>query len=290
MKITSILVFILILITGCNKTGKQAIDEKNEDANVHIYDDESDFKTRFFDGGMTVEITGYAGSKTEVRIPPQIGKFRVTRIGDRAFSANRLTSVTIPSGVTRIGDRAFYRSRLTSVIIPSGVTSIGYCAFDGNQLTSVTIPDSVTSIGERAFSWNQLTSVIIPDSVTSIGKEAFANNPLAGVTIPERVPIHKQENLNKIMYVNSPEGLRVRASPSINGDRIGLLDHLTEVRIIREDNDIVIIEGIEGKWVFIISPVGGWVFSGFLEDDEQYINRLSETNYDDESDTEGGFN
>jgi hypothetical protein len=290
-KITFILVFILVLITGCNKTGKQATDEKIEDTNVHIYDDESDFETRFVDGGFAVEITGYAGSEREVRIPLQIGKFRVTRIGDRAFDSKQLTSVTIPDSVTYIGDRAFANNRLTgitipdsvtyivdrafadnqltSVTIPSGVTSIGYRAFDGNQLTSVIIPDSVTYIGDRAFANNRLTGVTIPDSVTFIGEGAFDQNPLTGVAIPGRVTIQKQEDLNKIMYVNSPEGLRVRNLPSVNGDRIGLLDHLTEVRIIKEDSNIVSIDGIEGKWVNIISPVEGWVFSGFLEDEEQ---------------------
>jgi formylglycine-generating enzyme required for sulfatase activity len=87
--------------------------------------------------------------------------------------------------------------------------------------------------------------------------------------------IEKQENLNKIMYVNSPEGLRVRNLPSINGDRIGILDYLTEVKIIKEDNDIINIEGIEGRWVNIITPVEGWVFSGFLENEELYKNRLN---------------
>jgi hypothetical protein len=89
--------------------------------------------------------------------------------------------------------------------------------------------------------------------------------------------IQGQEDLNKIMYVNSPEGLRVRNLPSINGDRIGLLDYFTEVKIIKEDNDIVSIEGIEGKWVNIITPIEGWIFDGFLENEEQYKNSFNKT-------------
>ncbi|MDR0289754.1 MAG: SH3 domain-containing protein, partial [Treponema sp.] len=97
----------------------------------------------------------------------------------------------------------------------------------------------------------------------------------ASVHIPTE--IQEQKDLNKIMYVNSPEGLRVRNLPSINGDRIGLLDYLTEVKIKKEDNDIVSIEGIEGKWVNIITPIEGWIFNGFLENEEQYKNRFNKT-------------
>jgi hypothetical protein len=77
-----------------------------------------------------------------------------------------------------------------------------------------------------------------------------------------------QKYLNKTMYVNSSEGLRVRNLPSIDGEKIGLLDFNTEIKIISEDNISVTIDGIEGKWVKIITPIEGWVFSGYLENDE----------------------
>jgi formylglycine-generating enzyme required for sulfatase activity len=100
--------------------------------------------------------------------------------------------------------------------------------------------------------------------------------PIIDENVNISTEIKEQEDLNKTMYVNSPEGLRVRNLPGVNGDIIGLLDYLTEVKIIKEDYNIVSIEGIEGKWVNIITPIEGWVFNGFLENEEQYKNRLNE--------------
>ena len=85
-----------------------------------------------------------------------------------------------------------------------------------------------------------------------------------------------QKDLNIIMYVNSLEGLRVRKLPSISEEKIGTLDYLTEVKIIKEDDNIVNINGIDGKWVHIIAPIEGWVFNGYLENMVQHKNRINE--------------
>jgi len=70
---------------------------------------------------------------------------------------------------------------------------------------------------------------------------------------------------NNKMFVNAPDGLRVRDFPSINAEQIGILDNLTEVIVIREDEMMVSIGGIQGQWTFIESGnIQGWVFGGFL--------------------------
>jgi len=66
-----------------------------------------------------------------------------------------------------------------------------------------------------------------------------------------------------VMRVNSPEGLNVRNAPDINAKKINLLPNLTDVLIIDEDV-MVKIDGIDGKWVQILLPIKGWVFSGYL--------------------------
>jgi hypothetical protein len=66
-----------------------------------------------------------------------------------------------------------------------------------------------------------------------------------------------------VMRVNSPEGLNVRNAPNINAEKINLLPNLTDVLIIDEDV-MVKIDGIDGKWVQILLPIKGWVFSGYL--------------------------
>jgi hypothetical protein len=76
---------------------------------------------------------------------------------------------------------------------------------------------------------------------------------------------------NKIMYVNSKKGLQVRSMPNINSERIGLLDYLSEVNIIREDHNVININNIEGKWVYINRPIEGWIFNGYLSLEPLYL-------------------
>ena len=80
----------------------------------------------------------------------------------------------------------------------------------------------------------------------------------------DEASIAREKYEKSLRYVNSPEGLRVRNLPDINGERIGLLDYCTEVSVAEEDNNIVNIDGIEGKWVKIRHPMEGWVFDGYL--------------------------
>ena len=138
-----------------------------------------------------VTVVGYIGVAKEVPIPALVsyqgGEYLVTEIGDNAFRAKGLTSVTLPSTLTAIGDYAFDKNHLTSVTIGDSVISIGRDAFYGNQLTNVTIGNNVTSIGEYAFALNQLTNVTIGNNVTSIGSHAFAYNELTSVTLPNSV-------------------------------------------------------------------------------------------------------
>jgi len=80
---------------------------------------------------------------------------------------------------------------------------------------------------------------------------------------------------DKFMYVNAPDGLRVRDAPSADGEKIGLLKDFEMVRISKEEDKTVNIGGVDGKWVYIINPIEGWIFDGFLEDYEPHIKRTS---------------
>jgi hypothetical protein len=148
-------------------------------------DPESDFKAEPLEGGKSVIIIEYVGTKWEVRIPSKIRKLPVTHIRSGAFFGKKLTSITIPNSVISIGDSAFANNQLTKVVIPSSVTYLS--GFNDNMLTNITIPDGVTSIGVSAFANNQLASVTIPDNITTIEKQAFSNNKLTNVTIPKSV-------------------------------------------------------------------------------------------------------
>ena len=154
------------------------------------------------DGTLTISGTGdmddYTSSKTSApwknqkdKIKNVIVKKGVTRIGNFAFDACGLSSISIPNSVTSIGMGAFRDCiALTSIIIPSGVNTIERGAFWGcNTLTSVSIPNSITNIIDYAFyGCSGLTSIAIPENVTSIGSSAFENcSSLTSITIPKSV-------------------------------------------------------------------------------------------------------
>jgi hypothetical protein len=181
------------------------------------YDLESDFSVVRSSDGNSVTITGYAGTKRVVRIPPQIRQIPVTIIGDGAFQNKNLTSVTIPNSVNYIGTSAFADNQLTSVTIPNNVTQIGGNAFKDNRLTSVTIPDSVTKIWGAAFQNNQLTSVTIGNSVTEIEGYVFMNNPITNITIGINVSL--AGNSFPSGFYNFYNGLNKRAGTyTLNGN------------------------------------------------------------------------
>jgi hypothetical protein len=72
---------------------------------------------------------------------------------------------------------------------------------------------------------------------------------------------------NEIMYVNSPEGLRVRDKPDLDGEKLFLLGNNHEVVVSKKDVSNSIIDGIIGNWMYIKSTgneVRGWVFGGYL--------------------------
>jgi len=171
-KILPAILALLMVLAGC--------------AGTQRYDPESDFSTAPVDGGNSLEITGYAGGKQAVNIPPRINNLPVTSIGKYAFEDAELTSVSIPGSVTSIGYAAFWGNSFASVTLPSGVTSIrdeafAYCT----SLASLAIPAGVRSIGGGAFAYcTSLTSLTIPAGVTFIGGGAFRNwTPSQAITI-----------------------------------------------------------------------------------------------------------
>ena len=104
--------------------------------------------------------------------------YQVTQIGDEAFKASNILSISIPEGITIIGNYAFANCRkLSSVVLPNSVQDIGRNAFTAcTKLSSINIPDGVTIIRTLTFSdCSTLKSIKIPDTVTSLESGVFYN-------------------------------------------------------------------------------------------------------------------
>lgn len=114
----------------------------------------------------------------------------VVGVGDYAFGVCGVTAVTIPDSVKRIGKGAFMSCSMSSMVLGNGVTNMGNYAFSScGNLTNVTVGGGAASIGNEAF-WDceSLRSVTIGNGVTSIGVDAFETCvSLTRVTIPGSV-------------------------------------------------------------------------------------------------------
>lgn len=106
--------------------------------------------------------------------------YPVTAIGQYAFNATRIASVTIADSITEIGEYAFSACNdITRVTFGenSRLTVIGTSAFAScGHLTDFVIPETVETIGIGAFNaCTGLTSIHIPDAVKRIEYNAFYN-------------------------------------------------------------------------------------------------------------------
>ncbi len=114
--------------------------------------------------------------------------YKVVAIGEAAFQACSMKTITIPNSVVEIREVAFRGSGyLSEVTIPESVTYIGNGAFQScSSLASVNL-GSVAQIGLFAFrDCSNLKTIEIPSSVKSIGSSAFSGcTSLSGVYITD---------------------------------------------------------------------------------------------------------
>lgn len=128
MKVFKLAIFIIILSVGII-----LVFSKFRNSEYHLKEgicnsepEETDFSYRIDDDNL-VEITGYNGYSSSVKIPGSINGRDVISIGENAFvSCVWVSKFTIPNGVKIIGPNAFWGcSAAIEIIIPNHSHPIG---------------------------------------------------------------------------------------------------------------------------------------------------------------------
>lgn len=169
----------------------------------------------------------------------------LTSIGMNAFAGcEKLTSVSIPTGVTNIGNGAFTScSNLTSVSIPVSVKSIGQLAFGYcNNLASITIPAGVESIGETAFFYCTNLATITLNSSPMIGEEAF-NNLKEGAVVAINAPANEANSYQWATFYNQNYAFQADENTQVfkvtlSGTTVTLLE--VEDKIVNKNTAVVL--------------------------------------------------
>lgn len=172
----------------------------------------------------------------ELVIPSTLGGFKVTGIGNYAFSGRQYEKVTLPDSIKEIGTDAFRNNeKIKSIQLPANLQylntrafsgcsalseikfnaklkEIGYRAFsECISLKKVTLPDSLLTVGEEAFErCYKLNSIKFGKKLTGVGERAFYKNyALKTVHIPsnvkevEKEAFKKCEDLKKVTFAGS---------------------------------------------------------------------------------------
>ena len=150
----------------------------------------------------------------------------VHTIKESAFAKNELTEIDLRH-VKRIGNGAFSYNKLTNVLFGIDLEEIGIKAFDNNELTSVRIPLKVTVIEENAFADNNIESVLFHNNITDIKDGAFINNKLTSLELP-----NKLKTIGAMAFYNNEiENVKIPLSLERIGDSAFENNNLSEVKI-----------------------------------------------------------
>lgn len=98
----------------------------------------------------------------------------LTEIKERAFSATKLTTFTVPDTIEDLPDYCFYNCQQLKSVDLGKVSSIGERAFYYDQkLTDVTFSEELELIDNYAFYYCAMSEVVLPDAVVTLGNNVF---------------------------------------------------------------------------------------------------------------------
>jgi len=157
--------------------------------NKKVYND-SDKKTDN-DSPAKLEIPGrlkYQGGYYDVTAAGSSGKATLSgKSSNYQYYWGNVKKIILPDSITVIADHAFADAeKLKTITIPSGVTAIGGEAFSGTSIKKITIPSSVSYIGKGAFlKCKELTKVTFNEGLEIIGKWAFQESGVKQISLPD---------------------------------------------------------------------------------------------------------
>lgn len=140
--------------------------------------------------GEEIKIKAYKGNDECFAVPPRVGKYPVTSIGNYCFNfSNRpkpekgvrlkeFSEIYLPDTIKYLGKKAFEGCvGLTKIHLPESLGEISEgCFEDCRILSEIQFPENLKIIGSRAFlRCDGISSVIIPKNFEDIGSYAFSS-------------------------------------------------------------------------------------------------------------------
>lgn len=172
---------------------------------------------------------------------------RTTALGNNLFSSTSLESISFgdDSDLTTIGNNTFLGTDLTELTLPAGLRSIGDSAFNGcTSLTRITISEGLTTLGQSVFSGcTALDTVNLPASLQTIGELLFANcTSLKNINFAQNaqireLPYNTFEGCTALESITIPAGLTEitgKPEPDVNESTLnhGLFQGLTALKTV----------------------------------------------------------
>ena len=144
-------------------------------------DPKNDWMTEKMPDG-SLKLVSYKGTETEITIPLQIGKLRVSTIGADALS---------PEKFRLRSEMKLVRQMISKIDIPEGITGIEAGAFRGcTGLKKVVFPKGMKRIPEQLFKGSGIIDPVFPEDLEEIGNEAFADcQKLKKITLPSQIKV-----------------------------------------------------------------------------------------------------
>ena len=177
------------------------------------------------------------------------------------FSDNRLTSLTLPSGLTNLKDLDLSDNQLTSFTLPEGLTSLEYLDLDNNRLTSLTLPEDLTGLKDLTLATNQLTSLNLPENLSIWRWLDLSDNQLTSLTLPAGLSsLVLDLSGNQLTSLILPEGLTDSRELDISNNQLTSLtlsEGLTSLGSLDLENNrltsLTLPKGLTDLWELDLS-------------------------------------